>query len=408
MQQAQQDKYSHYRYYTLTLAVIISGVSQGMLLSLLAVILEKQGVPSSWNSFNAISLYVGVLLASPFLEFPLRRLGYRPMMIVAILMVTLGTFLFPVWDHLWFWMLLRFIVGIGDSMIHFATQTWIMSTSQSQDRGRKISFYGFAYGLGFGIGPLGINLLSIHFWAPFIALTLFYLFVLGMVLRLENEFPPAVTLQENQRENKNRRLDSLTRYKKVFHLSWFALLPPLLFGYLESSLNNNFPVYALREGITQEWVSIILPSFTIGSLILQIPLGILSDRIGRKKVLVIVCALGGMLFLFVPFLTQVKIGLILLFLFAGALVGSTFSLGIAYAADLLPTSLIPIANILASILYGVGSMIGTYMNGLIIQFVAGDYIFYGLAFSYLITSLLGAIFKGMKKEKNATVVLDRG
>jgi hypothetical protein len=53
-------------------------------------------------------------------------------------------------------------------------------------------------------------------------------------------------------------------------------------------------------------------------------------------------------------------------------------------------------------------MVGTYMNGLIIQFVAGDYIFYGLASSYIITSLLGVIFKGMKKEKNATVVLDRG
>ena len=56
------------------------------------------------------------------------------------------------------------------------------------------------------------------------------------------------------------------------------------------ALNGNFPVYALRSGISVEGVSIILPAFAIGSIVFQYPLGVLSDKYGRRNVLLVILA----------------------------------------------------------------------------------------------------------------------
>ncbi len=387
------------RYLTLVLAVSVSGVSQGLLMSLLAIILEKDGVPSSLNSLNALWLYIGMLIVTPFLEQPVRRFGYKPVIIAGMVIVAISTILFPVWNALIFWMALRFFIGVGDSLLHFATQTWIVSTAEEHERGRKISFYGFSYGIGFAVGPLGINLLEFNLWAPFVALLLFYALVFVFVQRLTNEIPV--------REEKENQNGTVIRYRQVLKLSWFAFFPALLYGYMESSLNNNFPVYALKVGISQHWISILLPSFLVGALIMQIPLGILSDRTGRKQVLMTVILLGGIGFAVVPLLIHHVWATLGLFIVIGGLVGSTFSLGLAYMADLLPLVLVPTGNILSTVVFGTGSLLGVYLNGLLIQYLGGEWMFYLMAASYLFTAVLGITFKGGEKKKTAELLMER-
>ena len=64
-----------YRFWILVSIVAISGFSQGMLLPIIAVIFEKDGMASSLNGLNATALYLGVLIASPLMEAPLRKWG---------------------------------------------------------------------------------------------------------------------------------------------------------------------------------------------------------------------------------------------------------------------------------------------------------------------------------------------
>jgi len=387
------------QYITLILAVIVSGVSQGLLMSLLSIILEKEGISSSLNSINALALYIGMLVITPLLEAPVRRFGYKPVILTGIVMVTIGTILFPFWQSFIFWMFLRFIVGVGDSFLHFATQTWIVSTAAEHERGRKITFYGFSYGIGFGIGPLGINLLEIHPWAPFLALFIFYIMVLLFAIRLTNDFP----VKEESAAEKG----SFSRYKQVIRLAWFTLLPSFLFSYLEASLNNNFPVYALKEGMSQQWISFLLPSFVIGGLLMQIPLGILSDRIGRKRILIAVLTMGGLLLAFIPAFIHAEPVLLILFILSGGLVGSLFSLGLAYMADLLPPALVATGNVLASTVFSIGSLVGVYLNGLLIQLIGGNFIFYILSGCYIFAAVSGFLFKGYQKEESVHLLSEQ-
>lgn len=68
-------------FWVLVSIVGISGFSQGMLLPLIAVIFENDGVSSTLNGLHATGLYLGVLLASPLMEAPLRKFGYKPLIL---------------------------------------------------------------------------------------------------------------------------------------------------------------------------------------------------------------------------------------------------------------------------------------------------------------------------------------
>lgn len=348
---------SRFTFWVLILVVGIAGLSQGLSIPLLAVLLEEQGVSSVTNGLNAAALYIGMVLISPWLEIPLRRIGYRSTILYGLLLVTIATALIPLFTHLAAWFVLRMLMGIGDSGLHYSSQMWVAKIAAPENRGRDLSIYGLAYGVGFSVGPLGLNLLSYGLWVPFGSLLVLYGVAFVLLARIRNEFPDAIQ-HTAKKENK---------YATVFRLGWLALIPSFLYGFMETSLNGSFPVYALRTGLTLEWVSLILPAFVVGSIILQMPLGSLSDRIGRKQVMFACALVGGIAFFLFPVAGENVWLMMVLLAIAGAAVGSFYSLGLAFAADILPGSMVPTAGIVAGINFGVASIMAPNVNGLLME-----------------------------------------
>lgn len=146
---------SRFHFFILVLLVSISGFSQGMLLPVISIIFETNGESAAINGLHATGLYIGVLLASPFMEAPLRKLGFKPLIVMGGSIVILSLFGFIWLQSVWVWFLLRLFIGIGDHMLHFSTQTWVTSMSSKQNRGRNLSIYGLSFGLGFAAGVHG-------------------------------------------------------------------------------------------------------------------------------------------------------------------------------------------------------------------------------------------------------------
>jgi MFS family permease len=371
-------KKTHFQFWILVGIVAISGFSQGMLLPLIAVIFEKGGVSSTLNGLNATALYIGILLVSPFMEQPLRKYGYKSVLITGSAMVIISLALFPLWKSFWFWFILRLVIGIGDHSLHFATQTWITSFSPKNKRGRNISLYGLFFGIGFAAGPLMTPLVNINPSLPFILSASLCLIGCFFLFTLKNDFP-------EQEIGKDSFFETIKRFSKAWKYGWIAFLPPLAYGFLESSLNGSFPVYGLRIGLEVSSVSIILSAFAVGSIITQLPLGILSDRFGRRTTLMIVLFLGFLSFMMASLVEHSITGLFSSFLFAGMAVGSTFSLGISYMTDLMPRNLLPTGNLLCGIFFSIGSLSGPIIGGLFIQF------FKNISFFHIVSTILLAI-----------------
>ncbi|CAH0276046.1 MFS transporter [Peribacillus sp. NPDC101481] len=371
----------------LILIVGISGFSQGMLLPIIAIIFENDGISSSLNGFHAASLYLGILLISPFMEAPLRKYGYKPLILFGGITVILSLALFPVWKSFWFWFVLRFFIGIGDHTLHFATQTWITAISPKTKRGRNLAIYGLFFSLGFMVGPMMTKLLEINQSLPFIITSILSLLAWSTVFLIGNELP-----EQDDSENTSF-FGTLKRFTKVSRIAWVAFLLPFTFGVLEASLNSNFPVFALRSGIDLTAVSIIIPAFSAGTLLTQIPLGMISDRFGRRKTLLTILFSGFAIFTLAGIYSYSVLGLFICFMFGGMMVGSTFSLGISYMADLLPRNLLPAGNLLCSIFFSLGSISGPFFGGLVIEHIQGGNFFYMISIMLFLVFISLALFK---------------
>ncbi|MFD2760155.1 MFS transporter [Lentibacillus juripiscarius] len=366
------------RFWILIALVFISGFSQGMILPLMGIILEQNDVSSAINGLHATGLYIGVLIASPFMEKPIRKFGFKPLIMLGGVLVFASLALFPVWQSLWFWFILRVMIGIGDNMLHFGTQTWITTTSVEESRGKNISYYGLSFGLGFTIGPLMTRLLEVHQALPFLVSAALSLAVWSLMFAVRNKFP--------EDDNFTTSTSSISRFIQTAKIAWVAFLPAFGYGFLEATLHGIFPVYGLRIGHDVDLLSLIIPCFAAGSIITQIPLGMLSDKVGRRKILLGVIAGGSACFFLTAFFETSVIALFISFAVSGMLIGSLFSLSITFMTDLLPSSLLPAGNLMIGISFSIGSIIGPFLSGLFLD------VFPGVSFFTVIIFMLAVLF----------------
>jgi len=377
------------RFWILVAIVSISGFSQGMLLPLISIIFEKDGVSSTLNGLNATGLYIGTLLVSPFMEQPIRRFGYKPIIIIGGLLVFISLLLFPLWKSVMFWFVLRLLIGIGDHLLHFSTQTWITSFSSKERMGRNIALYGLSFGIGFAVGPLFVPLVSIFEGLPFILSGVLCMAAWSLVFFIDNDFPGHI-------QSTSYKTGTFSRFGQTIGIAWVAFIPPFTYGFLESSLHAIYPVYALRLNFDVSMVSIILAAFSTGGILSQLPLGSLSDRVGRRKVVLYALIGGAITFGFAGTLESNEWGVAVLFLVAGLFVGSLFSLGISYMTDLTPKELLPSGNLLCGIFFSIGSLTGPFIGGLFLQFTA-NFSFLWLISLFLFTLFMVSLIK-IKKQ----------
>ncbi|WP_342387413.1 MFS transporter [Salinicoccus bachuensis] len=379
------------RFIILSLIVCISGFSQGMLLPLISFILENREVHATLNGLHASGLYIGVLVSALFIEAPLRKYGFRPMIIAGGIIVGISMLLFPVLESIWIWFLLRLLVGVGDNVLHFSTQTWLTQSTPQHKLGRVIAFYGLFFSFGFMIGPKISELVTIWEPLPFVVsgiLTMMGWPLIFLLRGAENAMPidsgVPVTI-----------FNTFRNFRAVLATSWIAFLFPMLFGIFESSLNSNFPVFAVRNGFALSDITWILPAFSFGAILLQVPIGALGDRVGRSRLITILLVLGAVTFLFMELYSSSFAMLVLLFILAGVFVGSMYSLGISYMTDITPKSNLPAGNLMAGIMFSLGSIIGPVIGGYVITVTGGDYYFtfFTLAIAIITTLNISFIYR---------------
>ncbi|WP_434121716.1 MFS transporter [Salinicoccus roseus] len=382
------------RFVILSLIVCISGFSQGMLLPLISFILENREVHATLNGLHASGLYIGVLVSALFIEAPLRKYGFRPMIIAGGVIVGISMLLFPVLESIWIWFLLRLLVGVGDNVLHFSTQTWLTQSTPQHKLGRVIAFYGLFFSFGFMIGPKISELVVIWEPLPFVVsgiLTMMGWPLIFLLKGAEDAMPvdsgTPITL-----------FNTFRNFKAVLATSWIAFLFPMLFGIFEASLNSNFPVFAVRNGFTISDITWILPAFSFGAILLQVPIGALGDRVGRSRLITVLLALGGVTFLFMELYSTSFAVLVVLFILAGVFVGSMYSLGISYMTDITPKSNLPAGNLMAGIMFSLGSIIGPVIGGYIITVSGGSYYFIFFTIAIAIITLLNVSFMYRRRD----------
>lgn len=363
------------RLFAILLSSGICGMCQGFIVPLMSLLMERQGVSALWNGVSTTAMFLGVIIASPFVERVVRKFGAKRTVFYSTLFCIVMTLSFTMWDNYYFWTTIRLLLGIGLSGLFVGTEIWLNRILTSANRGRVLSFYGLFLAFGMLIGPQGINLLEISQTAPFLICAVCYLIPLFITSRVYDGDAQLEPIPEGES-------NGVRRWWRIFTFAPFAMCAAFVYGYLDAALNGSFPIYGVRIGMSVPTISFSISVFIAGSILFQFPLGAFSDRWGRRRTLVLSSLVGMGCFMLLPLFSHVIWMMLAVLFVAGGALGSYYSLGLAFLGDLLNAGDLPTGNVLYTMLYGVGSLLGPSITGWCIKTLGKE------AFAWSIAAML--------------------
>src|SRR5271165_5522987 len=253
-------------------SVTVFGLSVGQAGPLLSLLLEQRGTDATLNGLNAGATFIGVILGPLLAPRLVRRFGIRNFLLVCFgLDIALFLAMKP-FDGLAAWFVLRPLGAAVGSSIFMAGEAWINQLAGDAGRGRIIGVYAAALSAGFGIGPLILSLTGIEGWPPFL--------VNAAIAALATL--PLLCAGETSNVFGHER--------STGPFGMFVRAPMIVgviavFGLYESALMALLPIWGVRSGLSERLAAATLSSVYIGSILLQLLIGWLSDRLSRLAAL---------------------------------------------------------------------------------------------------------------------------
>jgi MFS family permease len=320
---------------------------------LIALALSRLGYSSfAIGAVTAASL-IAVILCGPFYPRAIVRLGLRRCIVSGIVFAAAILLLMPLCLSVPLWLFLRFVAGCALGLVWIASEIWMNSVSSTESRGTVMGIYGTVFSIGIVAGPILLEFTGTQGAKPFaigaacLILTLLPLAVLRQVTSAAQEFTPL-----------HGGLSGALKTAPI------VMLAALVAGLVESADLTLLPLFGMHAGLDERAALLLVAVFMAGNVVLQVPIGLLADRYGRRTLLG-VCAVASCMG---PLLLQASLGTPmllwpLLFVWGGTLY-AFYSQGIALLGEEFAIEDLASANTLFVMVYCLGGVIGPSAGGM--------------------------------------------
>ncbi len=320
------------------------GLGFSITLPLLALTLEDRGISSTWIGLNTAFWGLASLGVTPFVSQLAMRFGTWQMLVLSILLLALCLPLFFL-SPFWLWFPLRLVAGAALTITFVLSEFWISSAAPPERRGIVMGIYVTVLSAGFALGPVILALTGTRGLMPFITGSL--VLMLGII-------PVLIGLKAAPRLG-HRERGSFARFLFVAPVATGAAL---LFGVVESGAFALLPLYGQRVGHARETVILLGIAVTIGNIVLQMPMGLLSDRVDRRKLLLAIASFGLVGTVLLPLVSRDFWPFMLALGLWGGTIGSLYTVGLAHLGSRFNGEDLAAANAAYVFCYSLGGLVG--------------------------------------------------
>jgi len=261
--------------------MFIAYIALGVVGPLVPLMLLSHGVPAPEIGLVASCYSAGFIVGTLVLGRLIARIGHRAGMVVVSVFAGLTVAALTVESGTILWAALRAAMGLGHAGICIVAESWLNSHAGNHNRGRIFSAYLLTTWGGSALGPLAIGAFPASG-----ALLLAAAGVLGLtalpLLQSRAAAPPAPPA--------NRPRMGLVA---LMRLSPVGIACCLAAGLCNTAYYAMSPVALAGQGHSTGEIASFLVAINLAGMLVQMPLGMLSDRIGRRQVAVSALTLGG-------------------------------------------------------------------------------------------------------------------
>ncbi|MAZ40233.1 MAG: MFS transporter, partial [Legionellales bacterium] len=304
--------------------------------------------------------------------------------VTTVVCIAQGMYINPI-----FWIVLRLIMGYCIAGLYIVIESWLLAGTTLSTRGKVLAIYMMALYSGQGLGQFLLDLSDPHTLIPFCFVA---------ILTALSVVPVTSTYEKSPELDDHERLN----FFKLYQLSPSGVMGCFCSGLILGAVYGLLPFFVKQIGYGLSDIALIMGLAIFGGMILQYPIGHLSDIFSRRRVLLsIVIATLGM-----------SIAIILLdsyrwFLFIGIFIfgGLTFTLYplcISLACDHIDGEDFVSAAGGLLLSYGVGATIGPMIAPAFINQLGPK----GLFIYFVLVCVFLAGFISWRSKTNAPVPLD--
>lgn len=344
--------------WALLLGMMLLMVGNGLQGTLLGVRGEIEGFSTLEMSLVMSAYFLGFLGGSRMAPDLIRRVGHVRVFAALASFISAVMILYPALTNPVAWILGRVIIGFCFSGVYVTAESWLNNAANNENRGQALSLYMIVQMVGVVSAQA---LLLVGDPAGYET------FVIASVLISISFAPILLSISPTPAFETTKPLP----LRELLTISPLGCVGMFLLGGVFSSQFGMSAVYGAKAGLSLVQISGFVATFYVGAMLMQYPLGWLSDRMDRRYLIMVVAAVGGagavLGMLFGANFTTLLVAAFLI----GGLSNPLYSLLVAHTNDYLDHEDMAAASGGLVFINGLGAITGP----LIVGWLMGDSVF---------------------------------
>ncbi len=346
-------------------ATILMLIGTGLFFSFIGLRLTGEGVSELWIGALTAAYYAGMVCGAKFGHRMIASVGHVRSYVACAGVATIIALLHVLFEALEFWLVLRFITGLVMMNQYMVIESWLNEQAENHQRGAVFAGYMIAVSLGLMLGQ------GVLVWRPELDFKPLLIVAICFAACL---LPVAMTKRLHPAKLTAAPLEVGFFWRRVPQ----ALTTVFVTGLMIGAFYALAPVFATLNGLDTAQARTLVAVSIFAGLCGQWPMGWLSDRIDRSR-LIRCCAVAlGLVVIPLWGLIQLPYALLLVFGFlSGMLLFTLYPLAVALANDNVEQARrVPLSAMMLAT-HGIGACLGPIIAGALMN-LYGQSAFYML------------------------------
>ena len=348
-------------------------LANGLQGSLIGIRASLEGYSASASGIILTGYYAGFLLGALYIPQRIKNVGHVRTFAALASIASISILIHSLHISFIGWFLMRFISGICFVGLYTVAESWVNDLSDNEHRGQALSVYMIVSMAGSAFGQLFLNLADPETATLFMIVSVLISISLVPILMVVSKQP-------------DFSVAKFFTVKELYKTSPLGVVTAIMTGLAHGTLWGIGSIYALKNGLSIEQVSVFMFTFVIGGAINQYIVGYLSDKYDRRTVIVIVAFLASIFAVLAVLIGSSYTALIITTFIFGGLTVPLYALAIAHTNDFLEKDEMIAASAGIQLAGGIGLTIGPVIGGLSIDLIGANGFWIYL---FLIHALLG-------------------
>lgn len=359
----------------LGIALLIGGSM--MLGTLLAVRLTAAGLGAGTIgavlTCYSLGFVVGTRLGVPVIQ----RVGHIRSFAAFAALACASVLLHPVFLNAPFWALLRVITGFSMACLTLDIESWINGRATPRNRGNLLAIYMVTYYVAAAVGQYLVGLTHNASPLPFNLIAI--LVVLSLV-------PVTLTRVEAPALSSGERM----RFRELYAACPTGLAGALVSGVVNSAFLAVGPVYARLVGLNVSQLSQYMAIAVLAAMVMQWPVGKLSDLYDRRRMLVGLAALTAIASVGAAWVGRLSVpGLFATSALFMGLSAAVYPISVALTNDYLSHDQVVPASSGLLLSNGMGTCVGPLVGSFVMQWFTPAALFFFIAACLALLAVFG-------------------